>query len=383
MTSSAANLPASSRQLQSTLAADGSLTLAITERPVRQPGPGEVLLRVEAAPLNPSDLMTTLASADPSTGSYEGSGEARRAVLQLTPGEAAARSSRIGMPVAPGLACAGTAIAAGEGAEALIGRTLAALSLTAGTYGEYVTLATSDCAALPEGITARQGADVFCNPMTALSIVEEVRLAGQSALVHTAAASNLGLMLVRICKEDGVGLVNIVRREEQAQLLRSLGAEHVCVSSAHSFDEDLRAAIAATGATIAFDAIGGGLMPGALLGAFEDVAAARLGYWAPYGSPDDKRVLIYGRLDEAPLVLDPSVYGMIWRLEHWYMGATLARIDPARVGAMRERVLAGITTTFASDFAREIPLSGLLDPETLIAAARQSTGGKVLVNPTL
>jgi hypothetical protein len=219
--------------------------------------------------------------------------------------------------------------------------------------------------------------------MTALSIVEEVRLAGQSALVHTAAASNLGQMLVRICREDGFALVNIVRREEQAQLLRSLGAEHVCVSSAPSFGEDLRSAIAKTGATMAFDAIGGGLMPGTLLGAFEDAAAARLRYWAPYGSPDDKRVLIYGRLDEAPLVLDPGAYGMIWRLEHWYMGATLARIDPSRIGAMRERVLAGITTTFASDFAREIPLSGLLDRDTLVAAARQSTGGKFLVNPTL
>jgi NADPH:quinone reductase len=224
---------------------------------------------------------------------------------------------------------------------------------------------------------------VFCNPMTALAIAETVRLEGHGALIHTAAASNLGQMLVRICREDGIPLVNIVRRDEQAKLLTAIGAEHVCNSSAADFSEQLRSAVTATGATIAFDAIGGGAMPGVLLEAMEDVAAAQMGFYSPYGSLALKSVFIYGHLDRSPTVLHNSRYGMLWDLRHWALPQTMARVGAERVGEMQRRVLAGLKTTFGSRFTREISLAQALDPENLRACARMATGEKFLIDPTL
>jgi NADPH:quinone reductase len=224
---------------------------------------------------------------------------------------------------------------------------------------------------------------VFCNPMTALAIVETVALEGHTALIHTAAASNLGQMLVRICREDGVPLVNIVRREEQARLLADLGAEHVCNSSSPDFVGELHTAIAATGASIAFDAIGGGAVPGLLLEAMEDVAASQMEFYSPYGSLGLKQVFIYGHLDRSPTVLHNERYGMLWDVRHWAMPQTLARVTPERVGQMQSRVLAGLKSTFASHYTREISLAEALNPETMRAYARMATGEKFLINPTL
>jgi NADPH2:quinone reductase len=224
---------------------------------------------------------------------------------------------------------------------------------------------------------------VFCNPLTALAIAETVRLEGHSALIHTAAASNLGQMLVRICQEDGLPLVNVVRRAEQAELLRGLGAEHVCVSSSPGFEDDLRRAIDATGATIAFDAVGGGSTAGTLLAAMEDVAAGKLGYYSPYGSATLTSVFIYGHLDTTPLVLHNERYGMLWDVRHWAMPQTMARVTPQRAGEMNQRILAGLKTTFASHFGREISLAEALDRDTMNAYAKLGTGGKFLINPTL
>lgn len=376
-----ADLPATGRRLISTLQRDGALRLTLTDRPVAQPGPGEVVIRIAAAPVNPSDVMTMLAAADPATARRDGDAT----VLTVPPAAAAARAGRFGQPLAVGLAGAGDVIAVGEGAEAWLGRTVATLTNACGSFGEYLTVPAAACAELPAGVTAAEGADVFCNPLTVLAMVEELRIEGHAAMVHTAAASNLGQMLVRHCRDEGVALVNVVRREEQAALLRAIGATHVCVSTAPTYAEDLRRAIEATGAMFAFDAVGGGDSVGHLLAAFEAAAASRLPFYSSYGSFEDKRVYIYGRLDESPLVLDPGTYGfgLIWQVRNWFMPGTMARLTPDRAAALRARAVAEIATTFASHYAREIPLAALLDPSVLAACARHTTGGKLLVNPTL
>ncbi|MBW8753023.1 MAG: zinc-binding dehydrogenase [Sphingomonadales bacterium] len=376
-------MPGYGLQLTSTLDPDGTLRLGLARKPVDQPGPDEVVVRLEAVPINPSDLMTLLAAGDPADGKFTGTPSRPEIAIPLSPEAAQVYAGRFGAPLEPGLAGAGTVVAAGKDAERLIGRRVAALSLRRGTFGQYVTVSTTECALLPEDISSREGADVFCNPMTALAIAETVRLEGHSALIHTAAASNLGQMLVRICREDRIPLVNVVRREEQARLLAEIGAEHVCNSSDPDFPKQLRAAIAATGASIAFDAIGGGATPGMLLEAMEDVAAAQMGFYSPYGSLGLKQVFIYGHLDRSPTVLNNSRYGMLWDLRHWALPQTIAKVGPARAGEMQARVLAGLKTTFASRFTREISLAEALTGETMLAYARMATGEKFLINPTL
>ena len=373
------NLPTSGQQIQSTLASDGTLSIALAETPVPPPGEGQVLLRVEAAPINPSDLMPLLAHADPAGAMRDG----ERTIFRLSPEDAAAKAGRFGQPLPVGLEGAGTVIAAGAGGEHLVGKRVAALSMTSGTYSQYAVVGVQECMPLADDVTATQGSALFCNPMTALAIAETVRLEGASALVHTAAASNLGQMLVKICLEDGIPLVNVVRRQEQANLLHGLGAEHVVNSSLPSFPDDLRQAIARTGATIAFDAIGGGGSVRTLLEAMEDVAADKLPGYRPYGSADNKQVFIYGHLDPSPIQLDVDGLGMIWEVRHWAMPATMARVTPERAMEMTMRVAAGIKTTFASRFTREIALSDLLDPDILRACARMATGEKYLINPML
>lgn len=377
------NLPSHGLQLVSTLGADGTLRLALAEKPIDAPGANEVVVRLEAVPINPSDLMPLLAGADPAGARFGGTPARPEATIALAPEAAQAYAGRVGAPLEPGLSGAGLVVAAGEDARHLLGHRVAALSLRRGTFGQYVTVSTAECAPLPAAVSAREGADVFCNPMTALAIAETVRLEGHKALVHTAAASNLGRMLVRICREDGLPLVNVVRRAEQARLLRDEGAEHVCDSSAPDFAAQLRAAIAATGATVAFDAIGGGGSPGLLLEAMEDVAAAQMGFYSPYGSLTLKQVYIYGHLDRAPTVLHNARYGMLWDVRNWALPQTMARVGPERVAEMQERVLAGLKTTFASHFTRQISLAGVLDRDAMLAYSRMATGEKFLINPTL
>ncbi len=376
-------LPETGLQLLSTLGADGILRLALSEIAIDPPGPDEVVVRLEAVPINPSDLMPLLAGGDPAAARSGGSAARPEVAIPLSPEATQAYAGRIGAALQPGLAGAGTVIAAGPDAGLAPGQRVAALSLRRGTFGQYATVSTAECAALPAEVSAREGADVFCNPMTALAIAETVRLEGQTALIHTAAASNLGRMLVRICREDGIALVNVVRREDQARLLRADGAEHVCNSADPDFAQQLRAAIAATGATVAFDAIGGGDSPGLLLEAMEDVAAAQMGFYSPYGSMGLKQVFIYGHLDRAPTVLHNARYGMLWDVRNWALPQVMARVGPERMGALQQRVLAGLQTTFASHFTREISLAGALDRETMLAYARMATGEKFLINPTL
>ena len=213
-------------------------------------------------------------------------------------------------------------------------------------------------------------------------MVETMQHEGFNALIHTAAASNLGQMLQKICLNDGVALVNIVRKPEQAELLRSIGASHVCDSSRESFVADLTAAIAETGAYMAFDATGGGELANQILIAMEAAANQTATEYSRYGSTQDKQVYIYGGLERRPTTLTRS-YGMQWSLGGWLLTPFLQKIGPERAEALRQRVADEIKTTFASSYTEEISLAQALQVEVLQTYALQATGKKFLINPTL
>jgi len=371
--------PTHSLELRTTVTEDGQLRLELIEAPVRPPGPGEVVVRVEAAPINPSDLALLVGPADLSRARLEGGAERPVLTAPLPDGALARLAARVGQPMPAGNEGAGVVVAAGEGAQDLLGRRVAALG--GAMYAQYVTLRVADCLPLPHGATSAEGASSFVNPLTALAMVETMRLEGHSGLVHTAAASNLGQMLVRICQADGVPLVNIVRRPEQAELLRGLGAAHVCDSSAPDFRERLIEALRATGATLAFDAIGGGRIVGQILSGMEAaIVAGASGGYRNYGSDRHKQVYLYGVLDVAPTELVRD-FGMAWGIGGWLLAPFLRRVGREGAERLRARVAAELKTTFASDYGAEVSLAELLRPETLAAANRRSTGAKLLVNP--
>lgn len=376
-------LPETSLAVRSRLDADGALVITLESVPVRPPAADEVTIRVEAAPINPADLIPLLAGIDPATAKFGGRAELPQVSAHLPAAALAAQAGRIGRALPVGLEGAGLVIAAGPDAQDLLGQRVAVLSMGEGLYAQHCTVPRHDCAPLPPGITARQGAGLFCNPLTALAMVETLRQTGQTAMVHTAAASSLGQMLVRICAEDGVSLVNIVRRAEQADLLRGLGATHVCDSSLPSFAEDLHAALLATGATVAFDAIGGGTMAHDLLVAMERAAVERTGCYSPFGSTEAKQVHIYGGLDPAPTRLPRRGCGMTWHVSGWAMPPILAKAGPERTAQLMARIVGGITGTFASHYAEEISLAEALGPAAMLDYCRLATGRKFLINPQL
>ena len=233
---------------------------------------------------------------------------------------------------------------------------------------------------LPADVTPAEGASCFVNPLTALGMVETMKREGHKALVHTAAASNLGQMLNKICLEDGIALVNIVRKPEQEALLRSLGATHVCNTASPSFIEDLTGALDATGATIAFDAIGGGKLAGQILTCMEAALNRHVKAYGLYGSPTHKQVYIYGRLTSGPTEL-PLNFGMAWGVGGWLLFPFLNKIGPAAGQALRQRVTAGLKTTFASHYSRIVSLSEALQREAISVYATRATGAKFLINP--
>jgi NADPH:quinone reductase-like Zn-dependent oxidoreductase len=351
-------LPRTGLEVRSTLTDDGTVTVGIRRADVAAPAADEVLVRVEAAPVNPSDLGTLFAMADLGTAAAADGAELTAVTASVPPGALKAQGGRLGRAIPAGNEGGGTVIAAGPSpeAQALMGRVVGFLSGDA--YAQYRTLKAAQCLAMADGTDPADAAAAFVNPLTALGMVETMRREGHTALVHTVGASNLGLMLLRICAADGVGLVNIVRRPEHVELLRGAGAEHVCDSSAASFLDDLTNALRATGATIAFDAIGGGDLAGTLLACMERVAAERAGEYSRYGSDVLKQVYIYGNLDRGPTTLKRD-FGMSWAIGGWLLTPFLAQLGPDRADR----------------------LADLVDPDKVRRYGRTATGDKALVTP--
>jgi NADPH:quinone reductase-like Zn-dependent oxidoreductase len=367
-----------SLELRSEITAAGQLRLSLAEREVEPPGPDDVVLRVEAAPINPADLAGLLGPADVATLTSEATADRPVTTAEVPPRLLPVAAARIGKSLAAGLEGAGVVIDAGANAQHLLGKVV---STGAGRmYTQYRRLPASEVVPFPAGVTAEQGASAYVNPLTALGMLSTMRREGHSALVHTAAASNLGQMLNKLCIADGVQLVNVVRSAGQEEILRAIGATHVVNSTNPDFREQLTAAIGETGATIAFDAVGGGPLGGQILAAMEAALVAKSPSLGPYGSPVHKQLYIYGRLDRSATTTPPSV-GMAWGIGGWLLPYFLTRIGPKETRELRDRVARQITTTFASGYTREISLAEALDPEVIRLCHRAATGEKYLLRP--
>ena len=375
-----ANKPAMAQELRSLVTPDGTLELSLAAVPVPDPGASEVIVRVEASPINPSDLGLLFAGADMSSASVSGPADNPVVTTSLRPEAMRALADRVGVSLPVGNEGAGTVVEAGSstGAQALVGKTVAVAG--GGMYAQYRCVDAVQCLELPAGTPAAAGASAFVNPLTALGMVETMRREGHSALVHTAAASNLGQMLSKLCVEEQVPLVNIVRRSEQEDLLRTIGATHVCNSTSPSFRQDLIQALEATGATLAFDAIGGGTLASQILACMEAVLSATAGRYSRYGSTVHKQVYIYGGLDPEPTVLRRN-FGMSWGIGGWLLTPFLQSIGPQAAQELQQRVVSGLKTTFASSYTKEISLAEALRPDAYSVYAVPATGEKYLINP--
>jgi NADPH:quinone reductase-like Zn-dependent oxidoreductase len=363
------------KQLFTTLTADGALTLEVAQSTFPVPTGNQVLVKMEAAPINPSDLAILTSAADFENAQYTPG----KVVAQMPEPFLSGQKGRHGQRLPAGNEGAGTVIATGEGemAKALMGQRVACVPGSA--FAQYAIAEAMMCLPLGDH-TAKTGASSFVNPMTALGFVETARAEGHTAIVHLAAASNLGQMLNRICIEDGMSLVNIVRNEAHVALLKSQGAEYVVNSSAPTYMADLRAAIEATGAFLGFDPIGGGQASDGVLKAMEQVAASQMGEFSRYGSNQQKKMYIYGRLDLSPTILTPS-YGLQWSIAGWLLTPFLQRAGMETVMRMRSRVQANLTTTFASAYKAEVTLEGMLEKDALTDYRQMKTGEKYLVTP--
>lgn len=377
----AQDIPEKGLQLRTLVKESGELELSLAEVDVPTPGDDDVLIRVEATPINPSDLGLLVGAADLSTAKSSGSAERPVVTADIPKPGMRAMAGRLGQSLPVGNEGAGTVVAAGksDAAQALLGKTVTGLG--GEFYAEYRLLNVAQVMALPDDASAREGASCYVNPLTALSFPETMRMEGHKALVHTAAASNLGQMLNKICIADGVPLVNIVRKPEQEKILRDIGAKYVVNSSSDSFMEDLIDALAETKATLGFDAVGGGPLTGQILTAME-AAANRGAEYSRYGSAEPKQVYIYGRLDLSPTVIPPGV-GMAWGTGGYLLTYFLQKIGAEGRERLRKRVMAELKTTFASHYTDEISLRDALDIETLKTYNAKKTGEKYLINPTL
>lgn len=374
------DLPRFGLELRSLITAAGRLELSLEQVEIGAPGPGEIVVQVEATPINPSDLALLIGPAD-LAGAIEGGSTGRPTLTVPVPSERLAGvAARLDQSLPVGGEGAGLVIAAGAGAETLLGRRVAAA--VGGMYAEYRRLDARACLPLPDDLTSVQGAAAFVNPLTALGMVETMRLEGHTALVHTAAASNLGQMLNRLCLKDGIPLVSIVRSPAQAALLKSQGAVHVCDSTAADFMSNLIDAIHATGATLAFDAIGGGRLAGQILVGMEAAINREGGEYSRYGSARHKQVYIYGGLDMSPTQFERGI-GFAWGIGGWLLPPFLARIGPQAAQGLRERAIAELTTTFASRFSDRITLADALRLSNISTYAQRATGRKFLITAAL
>src|ERR1700688_3237190 len=331
-------------QLRSLVKKTGELELSLASVPTPEPGPDEVVVRVEAAPINPSDLGLLVGAADMSTAKASGTRDAPVVTAKVPDASMRAMAARLDESMPVGNEGAGVVGKSGsaDAAKALMGKTVAMIG--GAMYAQYRRLKVAECLPLPEGITPAEGASCFVNPLTALGMTETMRREGHKALVHTAAASNLGQMLNKICLKDGIGLVNIVRSQEQAGILRKIGAKHVADSTAPTFMDDLTNALIETGATIAFDAIGGGKLVGQILTCMEIAINKTAKVYSRYGSSVHKQVYIYGGLDTRPTELNRA-FGMAWGIGGWLLTSFLQKVGADGM-KLRQRVAAELKTTF-------------------------------------
>jgi NADPH:quinone reductase len=371
-----------SKEIRSKVTSDGNIEISIAtvEKPI--PLDNEVLIKVEAAPINPSDLGLLLSfAADLDTINISGSRDETVTSMKINPFLMNALKPRLDQSMPVGNEGAGVIEGAGENAKDLIGKVV---GLAGGAmYSQYRSVPASSCLVMNEGTSPADAASSFVNPLTALSFLETMKMENHNAIIHTAAASNLGQMLVKICKDDAVPLVNIVRKDEQVEILKNLGAEYICNTSDDNFMENLVEALVETGATLGFDATGGGNngeLPGQILSAMEIAANKTSKEYSRYGSDTYKQVYIYGGLDQSPTILKRA-YGMSWGLGGWLLTPMIAKIGMEKFQEMRKRVAKEIKTTFASSYAQEISFEEMLQPETIINYAKQATGKKYLVNP--
>ncbi len=371
-------LPTTMLQLRSLVTAAGSLELSLAEKPVPVPRAGEILVRIDATPINPSDIGLLFGAADMSTATAGGTPERPTVTAAIPPALQRAMAGRVDQSLPVGNEAGGVVVAAGEGAEAMVGKTVGVIG--GAMYAQYRAVPAASAIVMPDGVSAEQGASCFVNPLTALGMTETMRREGHSALVHTAAASNLGQMLNKICLKDGIALVNIVRSAEQAALLHGLGATHVVDSSDPDFMAKLADALAATGATIAFDAIGGGKLAGQILTAMEIAINRNAKEYSRYGSEVHKQVYIYGGLDMRPTEFGRG-FGMAWSMGGWLLFPFLNKIGPEAAGALRARVAAEITTTFASHYTARVTLPEALSLAAIADYNRRATGTKYLITP--
>ncbi len=368
-----------SKQIRSEVTKEGKLLLYIESTEIPEPKEDEVLIRIEASPINPSDLGLLIGPADVSSMSVSGEGEEAVVTMDIPEGLLRMLETRLDQSLPVGNEGGGVVIKAGSNElEDLVGKTVGVAG--GSMYSQYRCVNAASCFVMNEGVTSAESASCFVNPLTALGMVETMRLENHSALVHTAAASNLGQMLIKICLDEDVPLVNIVRKEEHVTMLTSLGAKYVCNSSKETFMQDLVKALVETGATIGFDATGGGKLAGQILTAMEIAANQTATEYNRYGSNTFKQVYIYGGLDRSPTTLNRT-FGFSWSLGGWLLTPFIGRVGPERFEELKQKVADEIKTTFASHYTKEISLAEVLQPENIEVYAKQATGEKYLVNP--
>ena len=365
-------------QIRSNISSDGVLSINIHSSEIPEPNEGEVLVKVEASPINPSDIGLLIGPADVSTLRIENENGVKVAKMNVP--EALIRSvgARLNQSLPVGNEGAGIVEKAGKGAEEMIGKVVAVMG--GAMYSNYRCVPISSCLIMNEGTNPKESASCFVNPLTALGMVETMKMENHSAIVHTAAASNLGQMLLKICNQDAIRLVNIVRKEEHVSMLKNLGAEYVCNSSEDAFMENLISSLVDTGATIGFDATGGGKLSGKILTAMEVAASQSSNEYSRYGSDTYKQVYIYGGLDRSPTTLTRA-FGFSWGLGGWLLPPFLAKIGKEKTNTLRQRVVDEIKTTFSSSYTKEISLDELINEENIMQFSKQATGEKYLVTP--
>ncbi len=372
--------PTAGLQLRSLVKPSAELELSLQTVTLSPPADDEVVVRIQASPINPSDIGLLFGAADMSSARFSGTPGQPVVTAPIAEAAMGSMAGRLNASLPVGNEGAGMVVAAGASAEAqaLLGKTVAVLG--GAMYAQYRVLPADQCLVLPTGATPAEGASCFVNPLTALGMVETMRREGHTALVHTAAASNLGQMLNRICQQDGIALVNIVRKPDQVAVLRSIGAQYVCDSSSANFQHDLTEALVATGATLAFDATGGGRLAGQILGCMEAALNRTAKEYSRYGSTTHKQVYLYGGLDTRPTEFIRN-FGMAWGMGGWLLFPFLQKIGPQAALALKQRVAAELKTTFASHYAGELSLAEALQPDWIAVYGQRATGAKYLINP--